>query len=170
MPSVLRALHQIALMDAQIALEIVRDGLRRDVLKRNPVLAQLLHIGLERAQVAAEHRRALLGEQTGYTHQKLDVVALHIPGALAHGLRVAEGGRVHEDQIEAARAAAAIGDPVHHIAALEAVRPVSEIGVSTEIEYSFRCGNPTKEFDSLIVVNGAVLKIGEFFPYIKANP
>lgn len=55
-------------------------------------------------------------------------------------------------------------------AALEAVRPVSEIGVSTEIEYSFRCGNPTKEFDSLIVVNGAVLKIGEFFPYIKANP
>lgn len=54
-------------------------------------------------------------------------------------------------------------------AALEAVRPVSEIGVSTEIEYSFRCGRPTGEFDCLIVVDGAVLKIGEFFPYIKAS-
>ena len=54
-------------------------------------------------------------------------------------------------------------------AALEGVKPVSEIGVSTEIEYTFRCGRPTEEFDSLIVVNGAVLKIGEFFPYVKAS-
>ena len=54
-------------------------------------------------------------------------------------------------------------------AALEGVKPVSEIGVSTEIEYAFRCGRPTEDFDSLIVVNGAVLKIGEFFPYVKMN-
>ena len=55
-------------------------------------------------------------------------------------------------------------------AALEAVRPVSEIGVSTEIEYSFRCGKPCDEFDSLIVVQGSILKIGEYFPYIKFRP
>lgn len=54
-------------------------------------------------------------------------------------------------------------------AALEAVKPTSEIGVSTEIEYAFRCGKPAEDFDSLIVVNGAILKIGEFFPYIKAT-
>ena len=54
-------------------------------------------------------------------------------------------------------------------ATLETLDAVSEIGVSTEFEYSFRAGRMTKEFDSVIVVNGCILKIGDFFPYIKAN-
>lgn len=54
-------------------------------------------------------------------------------------------------------------------AALEGVKPTSEIGVSTEIEYSFRCGKPAEEFDCLIVVDGAVVKIGEVFPYVRAK-
>lgn len=55
-------------------------------------------------------------------------------------------------------------------AVLEKVSAVNEIGISTEIEYSFRCGKPCDEFDSLIVVQGAILKIGEYFPYVKFRP
>ena len=54
-------------------------------------------------------------------------------------------------------------------AALEGVKPTSEIGVSTEIEYSFRCGKPAEKFDCLIVVDGAIVKIGEVFPYVRAK-
>ena len=55
-------------------------------------------------------------------------------------------------------------------AVLEKVSAVNEIGISTEIEYSFRCGKPCDEFDSLIVIQGAILKIGEYFPYVKFRP
>ena len=50
---------------------------------------------------------------------------------------------------------------------LENARIVNETGISSEIEYSFRCGCPVKKFDTLVVVNGAILKIGDFFPVIK---
>ena len=52
-------------------------------------------------------------------------------------------------------------------AALSKVNITSEIGVSCEIQYEFRCGKPLQQFDALLVVNGAILKIGEHYPTIK---
>lgn len=52
-------------------------------------------------------------------------------------------------------------------AALESVEIDGEIGVSTSFKYSFKCAAPLSEFDSLIVVNGAILKIGDYFPVAK---
>lgn len=52
-------------------------------------------------------------------------------------------------------------------AVLENARIVNETGISSEIEYSFRCGRPVWQSGTLIVVNGAILKIGDFYPVIK---
>ena len=52
-------------------------------------------------------------------------------------------------------------------AVLENARIVNETGISSEIENSFRCGRPVWQSGTLIVVNGAILKIGDFYPVIK---
>ena len=49
------------------------------------------------------------------------MVALHVPGAPPHGLRVGERGRVDEHEVEATARTARLGDPGHDVAALERV-------------------------------------------------
>ena len=75
-------------MDFGIALEIVRNGLRRNILNCHARLGKRFNIRLEIAQVAAEHRYAVALEQAHHIRQQLHVIALHTPGVFAHGLRI----------------------------------------------------------------------------------
>ena len=51
-------------------------------------------------------------------------------------------------------------------AVLESVKIASEIGVSTEFEYGFRCGKKA-DFKYAIVVNGFVLSVNGNIPIVK---
>ena len=113
-------------MDARVALEIVRDGLRRDVLDFHAILLKRFEVGLEGAQVAREDGLPALAEKAAHADEKLHVIALHIPCAPSHRLRVRERRRVDEHQVEQAAIAPCLDDPLHHVSALEAVGPPRE--------------------------------------------
>jgi len=94
-----------------IPLEIMRDGFLRDVLDLHAKTLELLDRGLEVAKIAGEHRLATTCEQTRHADKKLHVITLHVPGSLAHRLRIGKRRRIDEDQIEAAAAAARESSP-----------------------------------------------------------
>lgn len=74
----------IFLVNPLVAREILGDGLLRNILKNNPVPLERAPIGMKASQVAAENCHAVGREQVGYAAKQLHVIALHIPGALAH--------------------------------------------------------------------------------------
>ena len=108
-------------MDFGIALEIVRNGLRRNILNCHARLGKRFNIRLEIAQVAAEHRYAVAFEQAHHIRQQLHVFALDAPSVFANGLRILKRRRVHENQIEAAPPTRLTFNPLQHIGAHEAM-------------------------------------------------
>ena len=61
-------------MDFGIALEIVRNGPRRNILNCHARLGKRFNVRLEIAQVAAKHRYAVALEQTHHIRQQLHVM------------------------------------------------------------------------------------------------
>ena len=60
---------------------------------------------------------AALREQARYAGQKLNMVALDIPGTAAHLGRVRERGRVDKDQVPAVARLALVTNPGEHVIA-----------------------------------------------------
>lgn len=79
-----QAAHDIAMMHLLVACEILGDGLRRNVLQHDARACELARLGAKAAQVAAKDGMSALCEQARYAGQKLNMVALDIPGAAAH--------------------------------------------------------------------------------------
>ena len=67
-----------------VTCEVLGNGLRRNVLQHDARARELARFGAEAAQVAAEDGMAALREQARYAGQKLNMVALDIPGTAAH--------------------------------------------------------------------------------------
>ena len=100
-----------------VAREILGDGLRRNVLQHDARARELARLGAEATQVAAKDGVAALCEQARYAGQKLNMVALDIPGAAAHLGRVRERGRVDKDQVPAVARLALVTNPGEHVVA-----------------------------------------------------
>ena len=79
-------------MDAEVSLEIVRNGLGGNVLPFHAAARQLLEIGLEGSQVAGEDRHSPVGQQTRDADEQLHMVALHVPGASAMAFELEKVG------------------------------------------------------------------------------
>ena len=105
------------MMHLLVACEILGDGLRRNVLQHHARTRELARFGAEAAQVAAKDGMAALCEQARYAGQKLNMVALDIPGAAAHLGRVRERGRVDKNQIPAVARLALVANPGEYVVA-----------------------------------------------------
>ena len=79
-----QAAHDIAVVHLLVTCEVLGNGLRRNVLQHDARARELARFGAEAAQVAAEDGMAALREQARYAGQKLNMVALDIPGTAAH--------------------------------------------------------------------------------------
>ena len=100
-----------------VAREVLGDGLCRNVLQHHARTRELARLGAEAAQVAAKDGVPALREQARYASQKLNMVALNIPGATAHLGRVRERGRVDKDQVPAVARLALVANPGEHVVA-----------------------------------------------------
>ena len=100
-----------------VACEILGDGLRRNVLQHDARACELTRLGAEAAQVAAKDGMSALCEQARYAGQKLNMVALDVPGAAAHLGRVRKRGRVDKNQVPAVARLALVANPSEHVVA-----------------------------------------------------
>ena len=108
-------------MHLLVARQVLGDGLRRNVFQHHARAGELARFGAEAAQVAAKDGMAALREQARYASQKLNMVALDIPGAAAHLGRVRERGRVDKDQVPAVARLALVANPGEHVVAHKVV-------------------------------------------------
>ena len=72
------------MVDALVALEIFGNGALGDVFEAYARSPERLNVRFKAAQVAREDGHAALFEQAYNAFQQLNVVALHVPRALAH--------------------------------------------------------------------------------------
>ena len=100
-----------------VAREVLGDGLRRNVLQHDARARELARLGAEATQVAAKDGMSALCKQARYTSQKLNMVALDIPGTAAHLGRVRERGRVDKNQVPAVARLALVANPGEHVVA-----------------------------------------------------
>lgn len=88
-------------MNSWITRKIFRDSFCGDIFDTQPASTHFQFIKLKRTQISGEHNGTARSKKTTHQAQKLSVITLDIPGALAHGFRVGERGRVKEHQIVA---------------------------------------------------------------------
>src|SRR3990172_6987557 len=99
-----------ALVDFRVALEVLGDGLARDV--RDGEFRERVRIEPEAAEVGREDQCPAGREQRRRIADKRHVVALHIE-RLLHALRAREGRRIEKDQPVAP--ATVLPEPFEHV-------------------------------------------------------
>ena len=113
------ALHQITAVNFRIALEIVRNGLLRYIRELYALSLKRLHIWLEVAQIATEHRNAARGKRPLPREKEASRGRADAPGVFTHGLRIRKRWRLNENQIKTLVALHRANHPLQHVRSFE---------------------------------------------------
>ncbi len=119
----------VAVVNARIAFEILRDRLPADVF--DDELRECGGIELETSEIGREDQAPALAQQAHRAADHADVIALNVQHAL-HALGIREGRRIEKHQIEARTLRRLLLEPLQAIGAIQLV-PVRAVAVEHEI-------------------------------------